>query len=216
MPGAETERQGEVGGGGSSRDATVSRGMTRGLSPGLEWLGTAPDRATSLPFSVSHKAPHTGLGPWAPGSWLSQFANAGIDMAFGGEGGGIPDGTASTGEEHSWGIKTTSTKEGGAAAVLRAAGERQLDLSASGWDQPVGGRQAARIDLLRGLQVLSGLPSVAKHGRAARGNPLLVLTDEPSLWVPGGLTAVIYTDALQTVIMVGGALVLMFLGKVET
>lgn len=32
----------------------------------------------------------------------------------------------------------------------------------------------------------------------------------------GGLTAMIYTDALQTVIMVGGALVLMFLGKKET
>ncbi|XP_045872762.1 sodium/glucose cotransporter 4 isoform X2 [Meles meles] len=32
--------------------------------------------------------------------------------------------------------------------------------------------------------------------------------------IAGGLTAVIYTDALQTVIMVGGALVLMFLGKV--
>uniref|UniRef100_A0A2R9B6K8 Solute carrier family 5 member 9 n=1 Tax=Pan paniscus TaxID=9597 RepID=A0A2R9B6K8_PANPA len=30
--------------------------------------------------------------------------------------------------------------------------------------------------------------------------------------IAGGLTAVIYTDALQTVIMVGGALVLMFLG----
>ena len=35
----------------------------------------------------------------------------------------------------------------------------------------------------------------------------------PLLGSPGGLTAVIYTDALQTVIMVGGALVLMFLGK---
>lgn len=29
----------------------------------------------------------------------------------------------------------------------------------------------------------------------------------------GGLTAVIYTDALQTLIMVLGALVLMFIGK---
>lgn len=35
----------------------------------------------------------------------------------------------------------------------------------------------------------------------------------PLLGSAGGLTAVIYTDALQTVIMVGGALVLMFLGK---
>ncbi|XP_046940821.1 sodium/glucose cotransporter 4 [Lynx rufus] len=33
--------------------------------------------------------------------------------------------------------------------------------------------------------------------------------------IAGGLTAVIYTDALQTVIMVGGALVLMFLGFQE-
>ncbi|XP_003364431.2 sodium/glucose cotransporter 4 [Equus caballus] len=33
--------------------------------------------------------------------------------------------------------------------------------------------------------------------------------------ITGGLTAVIYTDALQTVIMVGGALVLMFLGFQE-
>ncbi|KAM7100085.1 sodium/glucose cotransporter 4 isoform 2-T2 [Molossus nigricans] len=33
--------------------------------------------------------------------------------------------------------------------------------------------------------------------------------------ITGGLTAVIYTDALQTVIMVGGALVLMFLGFKE-
>ncbi|XP_036300702.1 sodium/glucose cotransporter 4 isoform X2 [Pipistrellus kuhlii] len=33
--------------------------------------------------------------------------------------------------------------------------------------------------------------------------------------IAGGLTAVIYTDALQTVIMVGGALVLMFLGFKE-
>ncbi|XP_008697454.1 sodium/glucose cotransporter 4 [Ursus maritimus] len=33
--------------------------------------------------------------------------------------------------------------------------------------------------------------------------------------IAGGLTAVIYTDALQTVIMVGGALVLMFLGFEE-
>lgn len=37
----------------------------------------------------------------------------------------------------------------------------------------------------------------------------------PLLGYPGGLTAVIYTDALQTVVMVGGALVLMFLGKKE-
>lgn len=32
----------------------------------------------------------------------------------------------------------------------------------------------------------------------------------------GGLAAVIYTDALQTVIMVGGALSLMFMGKMDT
>lgn len=34
------------------------------------------------------------------------------------------------------------------------------------------------------------------------------------LLIPGGLTAVIYTDALQTVIMVIGAFVLMFIGTV--
>lgn len=32
----------------------------------------------------------------------------------------------------------------------------------------------------------------------------------------GGLAAVIYTDALQTLIMVGGAFALMFIGKVYT
>lgn len=32
----------------------------------------------------------------------------------------------------------------------------------------------------------------------------------------GGLAAVIYTDALQTLIMVGGALSLMFMGKMST
>lgn len=55
-------------------------------------------------------------------------------------------------------------------------------------------------------------------GRARGGHPErkapLVLTC-PLLGSPGGLTAVIYTDTLQTVIMVGGALVLMFLGKEE-
>lgn len=40
-----------------------------------------------------------------------------------------------------------------------------------------------------------------------------MLMNEPSALVPGGLMAVIYTDALQTLIMVVGALVLMFLGK---
>lgn len=32
-------------------------------------------------------------------------------------------------------------------------------------------------------------------------------------FLTGGLTAVIYTDALQTLIMILGALVLMFIGK---
>lgn len=70
-------------------------------------------------------------------------------------------------------LKTTRTKEGGAAAVPKGHwGEKELDLSASGWHQPVGGRQAARIDLLRGLHVLSGLPSVAKHRAGSqRGTP---------------------------------------------
>lgn len=57
---------------------------------------------------------------------------------------------------------------------------------------------------------------VSPYGQAQGGrpasNPLLVLTG-PLLGSAGGLMAVIYTDALQTVIMVGGALVLMFLGK---
>lgn len=48
------------------------------------------------------------------------------------------------------------------------------------------------------------------------GKSPLALTGDPSPWPPGGLTAVIYTDALQTVVMVGGALVLTFLGKEET
>lgn len=75
----------------------------------------------------------------------------------------------------------------------------------------MGGRQTERIHLLRGLL------SVAKHRVGTqRGTPCWCPLMSPLLGSTGGLTAVIYTDALQTVIMVGGALVLMFLGKVET
>ena len=76
------------------------------------------------------------------------------------------------------------------------------------------GKAEARVHWLRAPCVLWS----PQCGRAQGGHPErkapLVLT-RPLLGSPGGLTAVIYTDTLQTVIMVGGALVLMFLGKEE-
>lgn len=78
------------------------------------------------------------------------------------------------------------------------------------WDRGTWGH------LPQGLRVLSGLPEQRSTVGGHPGKSLLALTGDPSPWPPGGLTAVIYTDALQTVVMVGGALVLTFLGKEET
>lgn len=73
----------------------------------------------------------------------------------------------------------------------------------------------ARVHPLRAPCVLWSPQCGPAQGGHPERNPLLVLMN-PLLGSPGGLTAVIYTDTLQTVIMVGGALVLMFLGKEES
>lgn len=164
-----------------------------------------------LPQSTSHRP--GDLGPWLVAKSVCKYVEFKL---VGREGGFLVELPAQ--QRNSLGVLKTRAKEGGAAAVLKGRwGEKELALSASGWAQPARRRQVARIDLLRGLHVSSGLPSVAKHRAGSqRGTLCWCWLMSPLLGSPGGLTAVIYTDALQTVIMVGGALVLMFLGKAET
>lgn len=111
------------------------------------------------------------------------------------------------GQRNSLGILKTRTEaqQPRSGAIGRERPECPWLGPAEGWG--VGGRWRSTC--------WEGSPVWPSTGQPPREHPPWCHLTGLVLRSTGGLTAVIYTDALQTVIMVGGALVLMFLGKVE-